>query len=88
MGRKMKIFNFELESKLDLHFDVKFDGECDGDGPDSRILKTLSRPPKWPLLTPYGPKMEIFNFKLESKVDLHFDVTFDGECADGDGPGS
>ena len=25
----MKIFNFELESKLDLHFDVKFDGECD-----------------------------------------------------------
>ena len=28
----MKIFNFELESKLDLHFDVKFDGECVGDG--------------------------------------------------------
>ena len=21
--------------KLDLHFDVKFDGECDGDGPES-----------------------------------------------------
>ena len=32
---KMKIFNFELESKLDLYFDVKFDGECDGDGPES-----------------------------------------------------
>ena len=33
----MKIFNFELESKLDLqlHIDVKFDGECDGDGPES-----------------------------------------------------
>ena len=31
----MKIFNFELESKLDLHYDVKFDGECDGDGPES-----------------------------------------------------
>ena len=35
MGQKMKIFNFELESKLDLHVDVKFDGECDGDGPES-----------------------------------------------------
>ena len=48
-----------------------------------------TRPPKWPLLTPYGPKMKIFNFELESKLDLHFDVTFnfDGEC-DGDGPGS
>ena len=29
------LVNFELESKLDLHFDVKFDGECDGDGPES-----------------------------------------------------
>ena len=32
----MKIFNFELESKLDLHLNVKFDGESDGDGPDSQ----------------------------------------------------
>ena len=31
----MKIFIFELEEKLDLHFDVKFDDEPDGDGPDS-----------------------------------------------------
>ena len=31
----MKIFNLELESKLDLHFDVTSDGECDGDGPGS-----------------------------------------------------
>ena len=31
----MKIFNFELESKLDLHFNVKFDDESDGDGPVS-----------------------------------------------------
>ena len=36
MGQKMKIFNFVLETKLDLHFDVKFDGESDGDGPDSQ----------------------------------------------------
>ena len=35
MALKMKIFNFELESKSDLHFDVKFDGECDGDGSES-----------------------------------------------------
>ena len=27
----MKIFNFKLESKLDLHFDVKFNGESNGD---------------------------------------------------------
>ena len=31
----MKMFNFELESKLYLHLDVNFDGECDGDGPGS-----------------------------------------------------
>ena len=35
-AKKMKIFNFVLETKLDLHFDVKFDGESDGDGPDSQ----------------------------------------------------
>ena len=32
---KMKIFNFELEEKLDLHSDVKFDDECNDDGPES-----------------------------------------------------
>ena len=31
----MKIFNSELGEKLDLHFDVKFDGECDGDSLES-----------------------------------------------------
>ena len=31
----MKNFNLELEEKLDLHFNVKFYGESDGDGPDS-----------------------------------------------------
>ena len=30
IGQKMKIFNFELEEKLDKHFQVKFDGEFDG----------------------------------------------------------
>ena len=30
----MKIFNFVLESKLDLHYYVKFDGKCDGGGPE------------------------------------------------------
>ena len=32
---KKKFFNFELEEKLGLHFVVKFDGECYGDGPES-----------------------------------------------------
>ena len=31
----MKIFIFELESKLDRHFDVEFDGECDDEGLES-----------------------------------------------------
>ena len=31
----MKIFNFVLESKLDVHFYVKFESEYDGDGPES-----------------------------------------------------
>ena len=32
----MKIFNFKLESKLDLHFDVKFNGESNGDSPKAQ----------------------------------------------------
>ena len=36
MGQKMKIFNFELEEKLDRHSDVEFDGESDGDSPDAK----------------------------------------------------
>ena len=37
---KMKIFDFELEieSKLDLHSFVKFDGKTDGKGPESQKL--------------------------------------------------
>ena len=31
----MKIFNSELEEKLDLHLNVKFDRESDGYGPVS-----------------------------------------------------
>ena len=48
-------------------------------------MKTLSRPPKWPLLTHMGQKMKIFNFELELNIDLHLDVKFDGKC-DGDCP--
>jgi len=32
----MKILKFELEEKLDLHFDVKFNGESDGGGPEAQ----------------------------------------------------
>ena len=34
----MKIFNFALESKLDLHSYVKFDGKCDEGGRESLNL--------------------------------------------------
>ena len=34
---------------------------------------------------PYGPKMEIFNFELEEKLDLDFDVQFDCK-SDGNSP--
>ena len=81
----MKIFNFELESKLDLHFFVKFDGESNGDGPES--LKPYLDPLNGPYWPPKGQKMKIFNFELESKLDLPFYVKFDGEY-DGDGPQS
>ena len=36
VGQKMKIFNFELEEKLDRHSDVEFDGESDGNGPEAQ----------------------------------------------------
>ena len=85
MDQKMKIFTFELESKSDRHFNVKFYGESDGDGPDSSkpYLDPLNGP-YWP---PMGQKMKIFTFELESKLDRHLDVKFDGE-SDGDGPDS
>ena len=31
----MKLFNFVVKLKSDLDFEVKFDGECDGEGPES-----------------------------------------------------
>ena len=42
----MRIFVFELKSKLDQHFDVKFDGEHDGEGLESEkpYLDPLSGP--------------------------------------------
>ena len=49
----MKISNFELEEKLDLHFDVKCDDESDGDGPESKkpYLDPLNGPYIDPLYT-------------------------------------
>jgi hypothetical protein len=34
----MKILNFELEEKLDQHFNVKFDGESDADSLEAQKL--------------------------------------------------
>ena len=49
------------------------------------LIWPLKDPLNDPLLTPYGPKMKIFNFELEEKLDRHSDVEFDGE-SDGNGP--
>ena len=46
-GPKMRFLNFELEEKLDHHFQVKFDGESDGDS-----LRPL-KPYFDPLIGPY-----------------------------------
>ena len=66
----MKILNFELEEKLDLHSKVKFDGKSDGTS-----LKAQN--PYFDLLIGHnrpiiGQKMKIFNFELEEKLGLHF----------------
>ena len=73
----MKIFNFELEEKLDLHSKVKFDGDFDGNslGALNQYFDPLIGP-NWPLI---GQKMKIFNIDLDKKLDQRFDVNFDGE---------
>ena len=73
----MKIFNFELEWKLDHHSRVEIDGEFDGNSLEARNL--YFDPligPNWPLI---GQKIEILNFELEEKFYQHFKVKFDGE---------
>ena len=78
----MKIFNFELEEKLDHHFQVKFDGKSDGNS--LKALKRYFNPligPNWPLI---DQKIENVNIELEEKLEQHFQVKFDGEF-DGNG---
>ena len=73
----MKIFNFEVEWKLDQHSGVEFDGEFDGNSLEALNLYLESLIcPNWNLI---GQKMKIFNFELEEKLDQHFEVKFDGE---------
>ena len=69
----MKIFNFKLESKLDLHFDVKFNGESNGDS-----LKA-QKPYLYPLYymafidpAPYRHKNE----RIERQKDTNNHVSF------------
>ena len=77
IAQDLKIFNFEVEEKLDQLSRLEFDGEF-----DSNSLKALNPyfdpiiGPNWPLI---GQKMKIFNFELEEKLDQHFEVKFDGE---------
>ena len=66
----MKIFNFELEEKLDHHSRVEFNGEFDGNSLEA--LNPHYDPligPNWPTI---GQKMKIFLFELEEKLDQHF----------------
>ena len=58
----MKISNFELEEKLDLHLDVKFDGG------GSESQKPYLDPLNGPCRPPIDQKMKLFNFVLESKL--------------------
>ena len=44
IGQKLKIFNFELKSKLYLHFVVKFDGKSVGDSPEVQNLIVIETP--------------------------------------------
>ena len=66
----MKIFNFEVEWKLDHQSWVEFDGDFDGNSLEA--LSPYFDPligPNWPII---GQKMKIFNFELEEKLDRHF----------------
>ena len=45
----------------------------------SRSTKTLPRPPKWPLLTPYGLKIEDFEIGAEIKVKPSSDGESNGD---------
>ena len=40
-SKKFEILKFELGEKLDHHFEVKFHGESNGDGPDVQLQKSF-----------------------------------------------
>ena len=65
----MKIFNFEVEWKLDHHSQVEFDGEFDGyslEAVNSYLDPIIG--PNWLII---GQKMTILNLELEEKLDQH-----------------
>ena len=69
----MKIFNFKLESKLDLHFDVKFNGESNGDS--LKAQKPYLRPLYYMAFidpAPYRHKNE----RIERQKDTYNHVSF------------
>ena len=66
----MKIFNFEVEWKLDHDSWVEFDGKFDSNSLEA--VNSYFDPligPNWPII---GQKMKIFNFELEEKLDHYF----------------
>ena len=80
----MENFNYELEEKLDQHFDLKFDKKSDGNS-----LETLKSyfdsliDHNWPLI---AQKMKMFTFEREEMLDQHFDQIFDGKSNDDNNP--
>ena len=73
----MKIFNFEVEWKLDHDSWVEFDGEFDGNSFEAvNSYFDLLIGPNWPII---GQKMKIFNCEVEWKLDHHYLIEFDGD---------
>ena len=73
----MKIFNFEVEWKLDHDSWVEFDGKFVGNSFEAHYpYFDFLICPNWPII---GQKMKIFNFEVEWKLDHHSRVEFDGE---------
>ena len=72
-----RIFNFELEEKLDHRSDVKFHGDSDGNGLKVQKLKINT------LITLIGlnyPKYGNFQFwELEEKVNHQYNTEFYGD---------
>ena len=69
----MKIFNFKLESKLDLLFDAKFNGQSNGDSPKAQ--KPYLHPLYYMVFIEPAPYRHI-NERIERQKDTNNHVSF------------